>query len=185
MSATGDLVACDNFRHSYWSPGWVMTLVFRFTVYYQYEILIGFLSFLCCAIVFSTGGGEASGGDRLKKITKGDTLRLFLAGVLLGAAALISPRVLVLILLFGIALYMQGKTIRFIKAFPVFLTGILLVLAPWTARNYRCFGELILTTSNGEINLYIGNNPSSTGGYCTLNEEFHPDLLPYQSGEWM
>ena len=39
-----------------------------------------------------------------------------------------------------------------------------LVLTPWLIRNYLVFGEFALT-SNGGINLMIGNNAASTGAY--------------------
>ena len=41
----------------------------------------------------------------------------------------------------------------------------LLVVAPWTVRNWRRFGRFVLISTNGGLNLWIGNNPASSGGH--------------------
>lgn len=45
------------------------------------------------------------------------------------------------------------------------------VLAPWGLRNRAHFGELTLTSANGGVNLWMGNNPASDGGYFPLPAE--------------
>jgi hypothetical protein len=65
------------------------------------------------------------------------------------------------------------------------LAGIALVLLPWTLRNHRCFDRWIVTTTNGGINLYIGNNPSSTGGYYLPPEGERPSYAFQESGRWI
>jgi len=45
---------------------------------------------------------------------------------------------------------------------------ILAVLAPWTYRNMQLFGEPVLVSTNFGANLWMGNNPDSTGGYMRL-----------------
>ena len=49
----------------------------------------------------------------------------------------------------------------------VFATIIVLVLmTPWTIRNYRVFDRLVLSGStNGGTNMWMGNNPDTTGFY--------------------
>jgi hypothetical protein len=42
----------------------------------------------------------------------------------------------------------------------------LLILAPWTYRNYRTFGHFILVSTNGGISLLEGNNSSVVGDYA-------------------
>lgn len=48
------------------------------------------------------------------------------------------------------------------------LAGILLILAPVSLRNYLVGGELVLTTSQGGANFYIGNNELADGLYVDL-----------------
>jgi 4-amino-4-deoxy-L-arabinose transferase-like glycosyltransferase len=46
--------------------------------------------------------------------------------------------------------------------------GLGMVLAPVTLRNYTVGGELVLTTSQGGANFFIGNNERANGRYVTL-----------------
>ncbi len=46
--------------------------------------------------------------------------------------------------------------------------GLLIVLAPVTLRNYAVGGELVLSTSQGGANFFIGNNGRANGRYVTL-----------------
>jgi 4-amino-4-deoxy-L-arabinose transferase-like glycosyltransferase len=39
------------------------------------------------------------------------------------------------------------------------------VILPWTARNYRAFGEIVPISTNGGLALITGNNPSAQGGF--------------------
>ena len=48
------------------------------------------------------------------------------------------------------------------------VAGVL--LAPWVMRNYDLHGEIVLVSTNGAPNLWMGNNPDSTGGYMPLPE---------------
>lgn len=47
----------------------------------------------------------------------------------------------------------------------VLLLCMALTVAPWTARNYRIYGQLVPITTNSKINLYIGNNPEANGEF--------------------
>ena len=59
---------------------------------------------------------------------------------------------------------------RFFKSILFFLIPIILVILPWEIRNYRVFGKIIPITSAGGSNLYIANNPVSTGGTVGYRE---------------
>src|SRR5262249_55511254 len=48
--------------------------------------------------------------------------------------------------------------------------SLLLVVLPWTIRNALVFQHFIFVSTNGGINLLIGNNPHATGAYI-WNEE--------------
>lgn len=93
-------------------------------------------------------------------------------GIVLGTMILMKPGALIFllvpILLFRI-LQAGNKTILVALA-----TSILLVV-PWMIRNYHTFGEFALT-SNGGMNLLIGNHESANGAY---NIAF--DQKPFQN----
>lgn len=46
----------------------------------------------------------------------------------------------------------------------VFLVVLVLVLAPWTIRNYRIYHQFIPTTLIGEYNFWVGNTLTANGG---------------------
>jgi hypothetical protein len=103
------------------------------------------------------------------------------SSVVLGAAAgvltLIKPTA-GLFLLFLLVLLPRIKMSPG-RIFPVLIT-FLLVLTPWLVRNYLVFGHAALS-SNGGINLMIGNNPTTTGAY---KNSFDPSLLRDTKGEF-
>ncbi len=95
----------------------------------------------------------------------------FLVGILLGVSALFRAN----ILLFGIFLFpyifLSKKICASIKSrmklVLILYAGILLVILPVTLRNYVVGNDLVLLTSNGGINFYLGNNATATGIYQT------------------
>lgn len=82
-------------------------------------------------------------------------------GALLGILTLIKPTIVIFLLLLPILMRRIDLPLR--KLYPIAL-GFLLVLSPWLVRNYLTFDEFALS-SNGGINLLIGNNPGATGAY--------------------
>jgi 4-amino-4-deoxy-L-arabinose transferase-like glycosyltransferase len=148
------------------------TLVFRYTTYYQYEIPLAFLTAFSGYLLFfspRTAGVTAVAG----------------AGAVLGFAALCSPRVLALLPLIAFCVFIWKDKRRAAVASAVLLVGITAVLLPWTVRNLRCYDQWIVTTTNGGINLYIGNNPHSTGGYHLPPKDVRPPHAFYESGLWI
>lgn len=45
----------------------------------------------------------------------------------------------------------------------LFLAGGLLAIAPWSLRNYHCYGRIVPVDTFGGYNFLIGNNPRATG----------------------
>lgn len=108
-------------------------------------------------------------------------------GLLGGVAALTRPAHLFFLMLLGLTLLARRR------AAPALLVGLgaLLVIAPWTARNWREYGRPVLIASEGGITFWTGNHPLSPGeGDMAANPAIkrdnqrlraaHPGLTPEQ-----
>jgi len=93
-----------------------------------------------------------------------------LMGLCIGFLTLIKPGSLLLLIPFVIYAQRMGMPLR---ALSVVAAVTLLSLAPWVIRNYVEFGRIALS-SNGGINMLIGNNPNATGAYSV---SFDPKIL--------
>ena len=94
------------------------------------------------------------------------TLRLAaLAGVVLGLAVLVRPMLLGLLPLLLIALWLNqpGTKTYVFKVGLVSVAATLLMLVPWTIRNYLAQGQVIFVSTNGGFTFWVGNNPFTTG----------------------
>jgi 4-amino-4-deoxy-L-arabinose transferase-like glycosyltransferase len=87
------------------------------------------------------------------------------AGAAFGAAAMIKAEPLVLSPMLLLALYLglRGGSGR-PRLFAAFLLAAALVLAPWVVRNYLHFGRIIVTSSTGPANAWLGNHAGASGG---------------------
>lgn len=89
-----------------------------------------------------------------------NTNRQWLAcGLLGGLAALTRPAHLFFLLLLGLYLLARRSLLPAVLA----AAGALLVIAPWTARNWQEYGRPILIASEGGITFWTGNHPLSPG----------------------
>jgi 4-amino-4-deoxy-L-arabinose transferase-like glycosyltransferase len=94
------------------------------------------------------------------------TLLAVVFGGLIGIAALLRPTAILLPALLASVFYLQKRAIvPTLKLLSISTVLTLIVLAPWSARNYALFGELVLTSTSGGSNLWMGNNPTTTGFY--------------------
>lgn len=103
-------------------------------------------------------------------ITTKPRLWLFVAsGVLFGLACLVKPQAsLVPAVVFGASLITNIKEQclrRHMARFVIVYIALGLTVLPWMIRNYRVFGDFVLISNNGGINLLVGNNPYATGAY--------------------
>ena len=90
-----------------------------------------------------------------------DTISTILVGMCCGVLILMKPGVVVFL---ALALLILPRLHRSLwKMYPAMI-AFLLIAVPWSARNYSVFGTASLS-SNGGINLLIGNNPKTTGAY--------------------
>lgn len=81
------------------------------------------------------------------------------AGALTGAAILVRPAMLFFVPL--TALWLTWRRQYTIAALLVVTS--LLVVAPWTVRNYRTYGRLVLVASEGGVTFWTGNHPLARG----------------------
>jgi len=91
--------------------------------------------------------------------------RALAAGLVLGAAALVRPNVLLfapLALVWMLWLAYRREE-RFLPSGIALAVAVLAAIAPAAIRNARVAGDFVLVSSNLGINLYIGNNERATG----------------------
>jgi 4-amino-4-deoxy-L-arabinose transferase-like glycosyltransferase len=87
-------------------------------------------------------------------------------GCLIGLASLMRPPALLLSAVLASVFFVQKwKIIPSLKLASITIFFTLIVLMPWSARNYALFGELVLISSSGGANVWMGNNPTTTGFY--------------------
>ena len=88
------------------------------------------------------------------------------AGICLGLAAIARPNILLLTPLILLWIYFGFRKLAGGKKLIIpliYLLGILIPVLSVTVRNYAVTGEFILISSQGGVNLYIGNNPDTEG----------------------
>lgn len=95
--------------------------------------------------------------------------RALLAGLVFGLAALVREMGLllggVIAAVIGLWVWRADMRTRGITLAATVLLGSVLIVLPWSVRNYSIFGQVVPISINGPINLYIGNNPEATGVY--------------------
>lgn len=115
-------------------------------------------------IAFVTGGVWLV----LRATKRGSSLSAAGAGVLLSLAALTRSTWLALLPLAvaWLAWYYRGRDWSFIsrQVAPLLLAAAV-VFTPWVWHNHVIQGEWLLTSTNGGLNFWIGNNAKSTGEF--------------------
>jgi len=90
-----------------------------------------------------------------------------IAGIVFGLAAIARPNILVVVPCLAIWLFYNFRrkveTRSIVLIILVFLIGVALPIAPVTVRNYVVADDFVLISSQGGINLYLGNNSSAEG----------------------
>lgn len=91
------------------------------------------------------------------------------AGVLLGALALLRENALLMVpFLVPLCWSREDRWRGLARRGGAMLLGLALALTPVAARNWALGGGPLPTTSQGGVNLYIGNNPEADGTYRPL-----------------
>ena len=116
-------------------------------------------------------------------IERSRLLMTVLAGASFGLSCLVRPQglpiPLILVLLPRSGLRPFGG--RLLSVACVY-AALLLVLVPWTIRNYKAFGGVFLVSTNGGGNLLIGNNPWANGTYRV--PPHYDSMLSYGGNEY-
>lgn len=140
----------------------ILMAIYPINIYYESELLLDPLfTLLLLAALYHLFRcyGEASRS------------RSLILGVLVGLAAITRPTALVLVPVFVIALWasMTGVKSR-LTHLAYILVGIALLVVPIFVRNVKIAGDPTLISSQGGINLYIGNNESADGLSAVMPE---------------
>ena len=102
-------------------------------------------------------------------LTKRTWLFALLAGLILGLATLVKTQTILLTPVLACVTYLDEWSRRAMGRAAVRVGAVLcvslLVLIPWTIRNYMVFGKFVLVSTNGGMSLLTGNNPSMVGNY--------------------
>jgi hypothetical protein len=135
------------------------TFVFVTATYHQtnWAVLL-LLSVIAIAVRLANVNGTDDGG-RSRVLRYG-----VLGGVVCGLAALNRTEMLLVgpaLIALGAAWSRSWKT--FLAAGTAGAVALLVVLTPWTVRNYEHFGELIPTAQSSGYNLWKGFNPHTNG----------------------
>lgn len=94
-----------------------------------------------------------------------------LAGLMIAAASYVRPVALLLpLVLASIELLRAHRPRRTLTVAAIALATAMLAIAPWAVRNLHLHGGLVIISTNGGPNLWMGNNPGSDGGYMPLPE---------------
>ena len=86
-----------------------------------------------------------------------------LAGIIYGIGALIEPVMTVIFFAFFLWSSLKKGLRLAVKKYSILLTVFILILLPWTIRNYSVHGKLIFIKSSFGKEFWMGNNPHATG----------------------
>ena len=113
-------------------------------------VLVGFVVVVASYVVIKYGRTVAAAG----------------AGLLTGAGALAAPVLLPIpAAFFVIDLFVGRSWKRALTRALVAGAVTAAVVAPWTYRNWRVFGAFVPVSTNGGVNLWMGNNAGADGYY--------------------
>lgn len=106
------------------------------------------------------------------------------AGLVFGFATLTKPQAVILpALLLGVLMLKQPR--RLAKAGLLIYLPLALVPLVWTLRNFNAFERVFFVSTNGWINLLIGNLPGGWNSGVMWNPELHAIITQYRSElEW-
>jgi hypothetical protein len=98
----------------------------------------------------------------------------FVGGLLLAGASFIRPTALILLAVFMFPEFIARRHCVLRPCLKVVVAGLVMVIciSPWAERNKRLMGKWVLISTNGGTNLWMGNNPETTGLYQSLPSKY-------------
>jgi hypothetical protein len=119
--------------------------------------------------------------------------RAVVAGLCIALATYVRPTALLVPVVLAGSAWLRGMRFRD-AALQVAAAAVVIaaILAPWSVRNTRAFGQFVLVSTNGGSNLWMGNNPTTTGFYqerppqpSNMNEAQFDKELGRQAKAWI
>lgn len=98
-----------------------------------------------------------------------------LYGILFGLTTLSRPNVLIFLPVLVIWPFLNLNVKTAARTMALVLSVTMLVVLPWTIRNYVVFGEFVFLSTEGGVALWQGNNALSAGGGTLANESVWPN----------
>jgi 4-amino-4-deoxy-L-arabinose transferase-like glycosyltransferase len=157
------LTLCSLFLVTHRLTGSLIAGLFALLIFGAYPADIGFTSLVLCEPLFNA--------LCLAAIAVFVTGRRFarsaaLVGVLIALATLTRPQAIFLLPILGAALLLSGRWRRSAGRYALTMcTALALTMAPWWIRNARAFHAFVPVSTNGGVNLLMGNNAEATGCY--------------------
>jgi hypothetical protein len=94
--------------------------------------------------------------------------RMALWGACVAAATYVRPTALPLLVALPAVQCLVERDWRPLRAVVPAALAATILFVPWVGRNFALFDSFVLVSANGGVNLWMGNNPDSTGGYMEL-----------------
>ncbi len=117
-------------------------------------------------------------------LLQGRGKNLWLAGILVGLSALVRPMALLLVPAILIWWLYEGTARREAILHAAFLSALaLLVILPWSVRNFVVLGKPVLISTNFGYNLRIGHAPYSTGTFIPPSDLWSDTRSTFQQQE--
>ncbi len=105
-------------------------------------------------------------------------VRMMFWGACIAAATYVRPTAWPLLGIFPAVQWIFDRDSRaFISGSLLAILTAFVIFAPWSYRSIVLFDRFALVSANGGVNLWMGNNPESTGGYMDLpNRQFSNEV---------
>jgi hypothetical protein len=120
----------------------------------------------------------------VKTLESPDLRNLIISGALFAITALTRPEIMLFLPLVLLIILFHNKSFNFLqrlKQAAIVLAATLCLILPWTLRNYIVTGgHFVFISSQGGENLWMGNNPNSTGWHTDVPRELvekYPKLV--------
>jgi tetratricopeptide (TPR) repeat protein len=135
-------------------------------MYALYGVLVFYESMFLIPVIFLFF--TVWGIYRLVRFRESPSIRTWLVtGIIFGLAAISRPNILITMPVLAIWLYFAlghlSSVVRRVLPVAALTLGVLLAVLPVTLRNYLVADQFVLISSQGGVNLYLGNNPVANG----------------------